>query len=152
MLLGLTNNELEKMSKKILGETFLGVYPSNAKPEIPKYSDFSIIFNLSKHNEKGTHFVTVLKKKKSVFYFDSYGKPCENKNILIFLNQLSQFYYYNKFSIQADNSIFCGIFCLGFLLSTQKLNLTPEKYINLFSHKSNENDTIVTNFIVKNLK
>jgi hypothetical protein len=159
MMLGLTNNELEKMSKKILGETFLGVYPSNVKPGITKYNNFStkynnfsLIFNLSKHNEKGTHFVAVVIKNKTVFYFDSYGKPCENENILNFLNQLSPVYFYNKFSIQADNSIFCGIFCLGFLLSCQKLNLTPEKFINLFTYKSTENDQIATNFIVRNLK
>lgn len=72
---GLTNYQLEKLSKQKLGQKFIGVYPCDAEPKQRKNkTKFSLIFNLAKHNEKGTHYVAVYIKPKEILYFDSYGK------------------------------------------------------------------------------
>ena len=149
---GLTNEDLEKMSKKILGNNFLGVFPCDSTPETSRKKNFSVIFNLSKHNENGTHFVAILKTKKSLIYFDSYGKICDNKYILYFLKKHSSVYTFNNFQIQSSTSFFCGIYCLGFLLACQKLNFSLETFLNYFSTNKNCNDILITNFIVSQLK
>lgn len=56
---GLTNQELEKLSVSILGENFLGVFPCDSIPQIRDEQIFSVIFNMSKHNENGTHFISI---------------------------------------------------------------------------------------------
>jgi len=149
---GLTNIELEKLSKTILGRNFLGVYPCDSFPEIKNRKSFSLIFNMSKHNERGSHFVSVLKINQNVFYFDSYGKKCSNNFILLFLKSLSDTYFFNSFEIQPYSSIFCGVYSLGFLVSSQKFNLPVESFLSLFYLKDNINDQIVTDFIVNILK
>jgi hypothetical protein len=62
---GLTNGQLETLGKKMFKNNFSGVYPSDSTPHISKNNhNFSLIFNLSKHNKPGTHYVAVIKKKK----------------------------------------------------------------------------------------
>ena len=36
---GLTNRQLEKLSKKLLGNQFLGVYPADSRPRIKNTSN-----------------------------------------------------------------------------------------------------------------
>ena len=79
MVKGLSNNYVEKTGFKLL-QTFLGCYPSDLQPKSKK-STFSVIFNLSKHNEPGTHFVAIYSTKDKIIYFDSLGAPCTNKLI-----------------------------------------------------------------------
>ena len=152
MSLGLSNIELEKLAQQMLGKNFIGVYPCDSTPKNINKKIFSVIFNLSKHDENGTHFVAILKKNNDIFYFDSFGKNCYNEFILKFINSLSNTYYFNNFQIQNQSSIFCGIFCLGFLLACQKLNYKPEEYLNMFYLKKKCNDDIVTRFIVSSLR
>lgn len=151
---GLTNIELEKIAKKILGKNFLGVYPCDAFPKINKnkINNFSIIFNLSKHNEGGSHFVSILKIEENLFYFDSFGKKCDNKFVMIFLKSISDTYFFNGFEIQHPSSMFCGVYSLGFLISSQKFNIPIESFLNLFYFKNVINDQIIIDFIVKVLK
>ena len=71
-----------------------------------------------------------VKKKNEIVYFDSFGvehipeeikKFIENKNIKA-----------NSFCVQANNSVMCGYFCIGFvdfMLAGKKLT----DYTNLFS-------------------
>ena len=148
---GLTNQELEKLTKSILGEKFLGVYPCDSTPRIIDKQIFSVIFNMSKHNENGSHFISILKKNQTVFYFDSRGKKCDNVYILNFLKHISNKYSFNNFQMQNDSSIFCGVYCLGFLVACQKLNFQPKTYIDLFLFNDTLNDQIVTEFIVSHL-
>ena len=71
-----TNGYIEKTGFKIL-KNFLGCFPSDLQPKTRK-ENFSIVFNLSKHDEEGTHFVAIYTNKTELIYFDSFGKPMEN--------------------------------------------------------------------------
>ena len=68
-----TNGYIEKTGCKFLRD-FIGCFPTDLQP-ITKKQQFSLIFNLSKHNEEGSHFVAVFENKHQLLYFDSFGKP-----------------------------------------------------------------------------
>ena len=142
-----TNGYIEKTGCKIL-KHFLGCFPSDLQP-LTKKSKFGIIFNLSKHNQKGSHFVAIYKDKIKVIYFDSFGHPPKNNLLKKFLKKHSRNrrLLYNKVKIQDDESYFCGIFCLAFLAS-QENNLTLKQFLKSF-HKTNLkiNDEISTNVL-----
>ena len=55
-----------------ISRSFQGTYSIDNIPTI-KNNDFSIIINLSKQNEKGSHFVAIFNKQNKIIYFDSFG-------------------------------------------------------------------------------
>jgi RNase P protein component len=150
---GLTNEYVEQIGKKILGRSFLGTFPCDIQPNVKNKKEFSIIFNLSKHNTKGTHFIAVYADKENIFYFDPLGHKCDNNDILNFLekNRRKRQLRAKFRKIQSCESIFCGFFCLAFLLS-RKRKLPMSKFFKNFQ-KTNlkQNDQNVINFIQKHL-
>jgi hypothetical protein len=148
---GLTNGYLSEIGKKIIGKTFLGSFPCDLTPKVNRKTNFSLILNLSKYNEKGTHFVAIFADEKRILYFDPLGNKCENKDIIKFIKENKKNRkVYKKFpKIQSDDSIFCGFYCLGFLLAMTR------KIKNFFKHFPNnpniKNDSFVIKFIKDNL-
>ena len=147
---GLTNLQLEKLAQKVLGTNFLGVYPADAGPNITSSNNTSIIFNLSKHNAVGTHYVAIHFSKNKIFYFDSYGKKLTNKSILTYLKSFSLPIFYHTKSVQPPESIFCSLYSLGYLKAVQKMNKHPHMFFNLFPKKlTKTNDQIITRFLME---
>lgn len=144
---GLTNGYVEKLGKKYCSN-FLGVFPSDFYPDTNNKSTFSIIFNESRHDEEGTHFVAIFANKHYLYYFDSLGLKLENDYILNFVKMQNRSLVENKTQIQSYESIFCGFFCLTFILYMEKF-----KYKNFFNHFSTKNltvnDKIVVDFFIK---
>ena len=148
---GLTSKYLEELGQKYC-KNFLGVFPCNLHPNIEKSVIFSVIFNESKHDETGTHFVCVYAKKNDIFYFDSLGLKCENKYILKFLEKSQRNIIDVNKQIQSFDSIFCGYFCLSYILF-MCLNKNLSSYFNMFNMENLKiNDKIVTELIIKLLK
>lgn len=144
----LTNEYLDNISRQILPKSFIGVIPSCKEPNIKNNKTFYAIFNV------GEHFVSVHRNKNQISYFDSYGRPCQDKCIVKFIerHKLKRKYLWNNKKIQEPRSNFCGFYCLGFLISrckreNTKLFVQKFKEDNLF-----KNDNIVLNYIVKNIK
>ena len=90
------------------------------------------------------HIGLLYLKENEIIYFDSFGVkhiPAEikkfsgNKNIKV-----------NIFRVQANNSVMCGYFCIGFIdfmLAGKKLT----DFTNLFSpHDFNKNDSIILSY------
>jgi len=149
-MVGLTNNQLEKLAKNILGSSFLGVYPSDSMPNVKNLNNTSIIFNLSKHTEAGTHYVAVLFNDNKILYFDSYGKPLTNYYIKKHLKKFKLPILFHSRSIQHKDSIFCSLYALGYLKSTQLKKKPPSTFYSMFKHPPvKENDKIVTKFLLK---
>ena len=83
-------------------------------------------------------------QKNEIVYFDSFGvehipeevkKFIENKNIKA-----------NIFRIQANNSVMCGYFCIGFIDFTLA-GKTLTDYTSLFSpHDFDKNDQIILSY------
>lgn len=145
---------LDRWTKKIIGPKFLGVYPCDAYPiKFFLLKNCSIIFNLSPHYEKGSHFVAVLKKHNSIYYFDSFGKPCSNKDITKFFRKFKGKIYYNSKTIQHENSFLCGFFCLAFLIFCQRNKKPMHVFIKYFNQKNlSINDTLVIRYIMNEIK
>ena len=150
---GLTNGYLNEIGRKILGKHFLGSFPCDMTPKANNKTNFSLIFNLSKHNEKGTHFVSIFANNKVLYYFDPLGNTCKNKDILKFIekNKKTRKLRTRFPKIQSDDSIFCGFYCIGFLLA-MTTNITPKQFFILFDCGNlKNNDDIVIKFIEQNV-
>lgn len=126
-----------------------GIKKPNLNIDISTY-----IFNLSKMNEKGSHLVAIQinSKDKKVTYFDSFGFPCTNKDILSFIFSVNNKYEYNSNQIQSFDSNYCGMYCLAFVMYHD----SNKKFINFLKMFNSDNlfknDNIVVNYIKHNTK
>ena len=138
-------------------DDYLGAYSVDDIPveKIKNNEASSIICNLSKAGEKGTHFVAIRFTKESIFYFDSFGlinllhmrkllstllstllRETGRRRLIFELHQ----------SIQDIQSDFCGFFCLYYTLITDSA-YKGRRYTlkNFYSQQDRlkENDLIV---------
>ena len=135
-------------------KNFIGVFSVDNLPLNRLVLPCCLITNLSKSNEKGTHFVAIyISSKDQLFYFDSFGflPPIWNKPLLHFLKpwlEKNQFQTVLSHPIQDFNSLFCGWYCAAFCLIISNKLMSIKQFIQLFKNKILEkNDIIVTNVI-----
>jgi hypothetical protein len=150
---GLTNEYVENLGKKICGKYFLGTFPCDILPQVKNKENFSLIINLSKHNTNGSHFISIFADKNNLLYFDPLGEICLNKDIVNFIkeNRKNRKLKQKFRKIQSFESIFCGFFCLAFLLS-RKINIPFHLFFNHFDNKNlKRNDDHVIIFIQNNI-
>ena len=104
----LINFEIQKYYEN--EPVFNGVYSRHNLPK--KIKDGTYIINLDEYADVGTHWIDLFCNKNEIIYFDSFGvehvpeeieKFVRNKNIIN-----------NIFRVQANNSVMCGHFCIGF--------------------------------------
>ena len=149
---GLTNKYVEKTCRDLFGKNFIGVFPCDMHPKIRQRKNFSLIFNTGDSSTKGEHFIAIYFNEKNLFYFDSFGKKPNDKNIIKFIKsqqrKIKKIIFWDK-PIQDVNSSYCGFYCIGFLM---------HKYYKILNFKKQfktdnliKNDDIVINFIVKNI-
>lgn len=101
----------DEETKKI----FMGVFARDELPLQPNYPG-CLVFNTDPRNKKGQHWLCLFYDKNgSCDFFDSYGMPPENFNMLSYLNATSNSWNYNNKRIQGD-STYCGQYCILFLL------------------------------------
>ena len=90
---------------------FNGVYSRNNLPK--KIKDGAYVTNLDEYADVGTHWIGLFCNRSEIVYFDNFGvehvpeeikKFIGNKNIIA-----------NIFRVQANNSVMCGHFCIGFI-------------------------------------
>ena len=90
---------------------FNGVYSRDNLPKTIKNGAY--VINLDEYADAGTHWIAFYVKISQVIYFDSFGLEHVPKEIKRFIGHKS--IKTNIFRIQADNSIMCGYFCIGFI-------------------------------------
>jgi len=150
------NEVLSEMCEKLISN-FVGVYSSDRIPlKCYKLKNFCMILNLDSHNEPGSHFVSIHYKNNYLEYFDSYGLPPIIPKIIDFIRYLTTnknaALKINKKKIQSNTSMFCGLFCLGHLMS-KNLMFTMDDYVSIYSKNTLElNDELVVYFITNVLK
>jgi len=134
-------------------QSYGGCFSCNNIPTVCLDQEVSFIVNLSKEAEIGTHFVALIIKKNSVFYFDSYGHECTNQDILDYLQCLSRTIVYNNLKVQSDESKMCGFFCA--LIVIRNDNTCIDKSDLLFHTsipKLHLNDTLCIDYICRALE
>jgi hypothetical protein len=122
------NNVLQQYQEVDKMFNFLGALPSDFytqvkydEKEIFKYKRSAIVFNLDKHDEKGSHWVAfyIDNDNKTLEYFDSLGeKP--NKNIKNYIDKIKSYVpkykiLINKYVHQRKNSE-CGVYAIYYIL------------------------------------
>lgn len=136
-----TNLDIEQFLFPLLSsKIFVGVFSCDNIPtdKIVKKSRFAIICNLSKHDEAGSHFITILcSNKTEIIYIDSFGLPPSNAHILRFLcDSQRKILLYNISPIQHPLSKACGYFSMFFVLYFELAIRTKNRtFLKIFFHK-----------------
>ena len=117
---GLTNTYIHNFLST-QSSHYKGVFSSNNIDKDLKYlKRFSIVCNLSKYGEIGSHFVSIISFPDYVFYIDSLGLPCIAPSICAFLSSLNKSVFINTRQFQQETSIYCGFYCIMFVLYYDK--------------------------------
>ena len=125
-------------------EYFMGCFASDLLPSFPNSFPKTLIINTKPSNMKGEHWVALVLKKKKCFYFDSFGVPILNDDILQFL----QDYYkvtYSDVCIQSVNSEKCGKFCIAFVKAVRSKQSYSEFLSNFNFIDLSSNDLLIEN-------
>ena len=139
-----TSFEIQKYYENEL--RFNGVY---SRDNLPKIKDGAYIINLDEYCDIGTHWVALLVDNNDVTYFDSFGVENILKEIKTFIGH-SLSITTNIFRIQANDSVMCEYFCIGFIDFMLKGKSLTE-FTNLFSpNNCKKNDDIILKYFRNN--
>ena len=105
----LTNFEIQEYYKN--EPRFNGVYSRGNLPKTIKNEAY--VINLDEYKDAGTHWIALYVKDNEIIYFDSFGAEHVPKEIKKFIGHKKS--KTNIFRTQANNSIMCGYFCIGFI-------------------------------------
>ena len=136
----LTNFEIQKYYQN---ETrFNGVFSRNNLPK--KIKDGAYVINFDEYADVGTHWIALFCNRNEIVYFDSFVVehfPEEIKELIGNKNIKT-----NILRVQANNSVMCRYFCIGFIdftLADKKLT----DYTSFFSpHDFKKNDNIILSY------
>ena len=136
----LTNFEIQEYYQN--EPRFNGVFSRNNLPL--KIKDGAYLINLDEYIDVGTHWIALFCNKNEVVYFDSFGVEHVPKEIKGFVENKN--IKGNIFRVQANDSVMCGYFCIGFIdfmLAGKKLT----DFTNMFSpHDFEKNDDIILSY------
>ena len=129
---GISNVYIDKLMEKI-SRSFNGTFSID---NIPVFDDdvFSIIINLSKQNEIGTHFIAVYVLENKIIYFDSFGNQLNNSSLKRYLKKYKKSIIFSNIQLQNLLSSHCGFFCIAFILCIEN-NITLDNFLEKFYRK-----------------
>ena len=130
---GISNIYIDNLMNKI-SKTFWGTFSIDNIPLI-KDDIFSVIVNLSKQNEKGTHFIAVSSRKNRIIYFDSLGNQNIDITLKKYLKKYKKQIIYSNFQLQNLFSNHCGFFCISFILCMEN-DISLENFLKFFNRKN----------------
>ena len=134
----LINFEIQKHYKNKPG--FNGIFWRKGLPK--KIKDGAYVINLDEYAEVGTHGIDLFCNRNEIVYFNSFGVEHVPEEIKEFVGNKN----INIFGVQANDSVMCGYFCIGFIdfmLAGKKLT----DYTSLFSpHDFKKNDDIIFSY------
>ena len=122
--------------------SFNGVFSRNNFPKTIK--DGAYVINLDEYGDVGTHWIALFCNRNKIVYFDSFGVEHVPEEIKEFIGNKN--IKANIFRVQANDSVMCGYFCIGFIdfmLAGKKFT----DYTSLFSpHDFKKNDDIIFSY------
>ena len=137
--LGVTSDYLAELARDCLEEQ-PEILPCNVfKSESVLSVNKGFIINSQISDLPGSHFLCVLIKEDEIIYFDSLAFPILNAYIITKLktentNPRKPIRYCDQ-AIQGANSVFCGLYCLSFLIVCQRRRKTFKEFLNMFSYE-----------------
>jgi len=109
---------LKRISKKYLGEQFLGVYPYDQYPNDAPDDSYAII-NTDPHGQQGVHWIGLYKKGKTLYVYDSFGRHSKNVLRQFFHSHVARGFRVVDVNLkreQADKQNDCGLRSLTYLI------------------------------------
>ena len=111
-----TNVQLQTLGRQLFGTKFIGVFPSDKIPKIPRNK--SCILNTDPSYLGGQHWVALARSDKGKLYFyDTFARNI--KEIIPALQKKfkgEKIYYDTKDTNQHPNQSDCGVRCLSWLV------------------------------------
>ena len=136
----LTNFEMQKYYEN--EPRFNGVFSRDNL--FSKIKDGAYVINLDEYEDIGSHWIALFCKKNEIVYFDSFGVEHIPEEIKEFIGNRN--IKANMFRVQANNSVMCGYFCIGFI-DVMLSDKTLTDYTNLFSpYDFDKNDQIILSY------
>ena len=136
----LTNFELEMYYEN--ERRFNGVFLRNNLPL--KIKDGAYVTYFDEYADVGTHWIALFCNRNEIVYFDSFGVEHVPEEIKEFIGNKN--IKANIFRVQANNSVMCGYFCIGFIdfmLSGKKLT----DFTNMFfAYDLKKNDDVILTY------
>lgn len=121
---------------------FKGVFACNQLPAVFSLPALFII-NLSPSSQPGSHWVSLyITARGTAFFFDSFGLPPRNIDILRFVKLHSKKLIHNKKQLQHLSSIKCGRFACVFVVSVLRVG-GVKLFFDKFSKNLKINDIVV---------
>ena len=126
---------------------FLGCFPFNDLPPFPQKLPAFMIINTDKKNQPGEHWLGLVLTNKKCFYFDSFGVPIMEEDIVSYLRQKYKKVTINNECIQHFSSASCGLYCIAFVKHVKSKQsfesfISNFDFMNLLKH-----DNIVLDLI-----
>ena len=105
----LTNFQIQKYYQN--EPRFNGGFSRNNLPKKVNYGAY--VINLDEYADVGTHWIALFCNRNEIVYFDSFGVEHVPEEIKEFIGNKN--IIANIFWVQANNSVMCGYFCIGFI-------------------------------------
>ena len=110
-------------------ESYLNTFSKNEIPLIE--NNKSLIFNLQNFNQPGSHWISLSRKNKNIFIFDSFGIGYIPKNIYDIYKNVN--IITNIYRIQHINSNLCQLFSILFCLYKVNSKNKLIEFLNMFN-------------------
>ena len=138
-----TTLQIDQVFKE--NDNYLGTFPMNRLPDLPKAFPKSIIINTDPANKGGDHWIALVLTHKRAFYFDSFGIGIINEEIKQFLLPKYTSIIFNNLCIQHISSDKCGSFCIYFVKCVKNLTSFYKFLSNFSLNNLKINDIIIMN-------
>ena len=134
----------EIRQKFMKDKTFIGCFPFDKLPAFPEKLPAKLVINTGASSTEGEHWVALLLKPKSCFYFDSFGIPILNHEIHKFLQKKYKKVTFSTLCVQDYRSNKCGEFCIIFLK-----NVSSKKTYLLFLKRFSDINLLINDKLLE---
>ena len=123
-----TNHQLNALGKELFGKKYIGTYMQNTVPwsKLKSKGIHYAIVNTDTKHKKGVHWIALVKFRKSIILYDSFGR--DTKRLMPILTRKAREFKIKiiepeKDSEQKNNESICGCLCMAFLSVYHKYGL-----------------------------
>jgi hypothetical protein len=132
--------QIDKLLKACKLPLYRGVYASD---QIPSRTGCYVI-NLDPHDQAGSHWVSMYISADRSYgeYFDSFGRPPDGR-LKAYMDKHCKRWIFNRQQLQSVVSVYCGFYCIAYIVFRSRKNASMPKFLALFSRDTGYNDALV---------
>tara|TARA_R110000772_G_scaffold106125_2_gene207955 strand:+ start:2359 stop:2811 length:453 start_codon:yes stop_codon:yes gene_type:complete len=114
--------QLDNVCNELFGTKFMGTFPSDMLPVLDDERPYAII-NVDKAGMSGSHWVALVKNKKTVYVYDSFGRPTKNLIPSVLTSGNGKVRDADYDAEQNTNETDCGARCVAFLVFVERYGI-----------------------------